>query len=75
MNKYSTCLEAKLYEEVHEFHESKDPEELADILEVTNTLVKAYGCSKQKLMEIYNRKHTTQGGFAKRVFLIRKTKN
>ena len=73
-DEYLRCLEAKLDEEVSEFHDSKDPEELADILEVIYALAEAKGCSHQKLMEIYERKHTARGGFAKRVFLTGKTK-
>ena len=71
---YLNCLEAKLDEEVQEFHESKNPEELADILEVIYALAEAHGCNKQTLMEIYKQKHTDRGGFADRVFLIKKAK-
>lgn len=71
---YLKCLEAKLDEEVQEFHESKAPEELADILEVIYALAEKQGCSKQMLMDIYDRKHTSRGGFSKRIFLIGKTK-
>ncbi len=69
---YLECLEEKLDEEVQEFHENKDPEELADILEVIYALAEAHGSSKQKLMDTYNCKHTSRGGFTNRVFLIGK---
>ena len=69
---YLKCLEEKLDEEVQEFHESKEPEELADILEVIYALAEAHGYSKQELLEIYDRKHAARGGFSGRVFLIRK---
>lgn len=72
-NEYQVRLEAKLDEEVREFHESKDPEELPDILEVVYALAEAQGCSKQELLEHYDQKHTSRGGFSGRVFLIEKT--
>ena len=68
---YRACLEAKLDEEVREFHESKEP----DILEVVYTLAETYGCSREKLDSLYQTKHDARGGFVKRVFLIGKTEN
>ena len=72
---YLSCLEAKLDEEVREFHESKAPEELADILEVVYALAQAHGCTEQELMEIYGRKHEARGGFSERIFLIGNAEN
>jgi len=69
---YLTCLEVKLDEEVQEFHESNDLEELADILEVIYALAEAHGCSQKKLLNIYQTKHNERGGFENRIFLIRK---
>lgn len=65
---YLACLEETLDEEVQEFHESKNPEELADLLEVIYALAEAHGISKQKLMDVYNYKHTSRGGFTNRFF-------
>lgn len=72
---YLACLEKKLDEEVCEFHESKDMEELADILEVVYALAEAHGCTKQALAEIYQRKHDARGGFSERIFLIGNAEN
>ena len=66
---YLSCLEAKLDEEVQEFHESKSPEELADILEVVYALAAAQGCSREQLQQIFDAKHTARGGFEKRIYL------
>lgn len=63
-------LEAKLDEEVGEYHRDKTPEELADILEVVYALAATVGCSQQQLMDIYQKKHEARGGFEKRIFLI-----
>ena len=66
---YLSCLEAKLDEEVQEFHESKSPEELADILEVVFALAADLGISREMLTEVYEKKHHQRGGFAKRIYL------
>jgi predicted house-cleaning noncanonical NTP pyrophosphatase (MazG superfamily) len=65
---YLSCLETKLDEEVQEFHESKSPEELADILEVVYALAEAHGCSREQLQQIFDAKHTARGGFEKRIY-------
>ena len=70
-NTYS--LEKKLDEEVGEYHRDKNAEELADILEVVFALADDIGCSREKLMEIYQHKHDARGGFSQRCFLISKT--
>ena len=69
---YLSHLEAKLDEEVREYHRDKNAEELADILEVVYALAEALGCTKEELMEIYRHKHDDRGGFEKRIFLISK---
>ena len=65
---YLACLEAKLDEEVQEFHESKSAEELADILEVVYALAEARNCSRAQLQELFDAKHAARGGFAKRIY-------
>lgn len=63
-------LEAKLDEEVGEYHQDKTPEELADILEVVYALAAASGVSKDQLLDIYQKKHDARGGFEQRILLI-----
>ena len=67
---YTLCLERKLDEETAEFHEAKNLEELADILEVVFALAENMGASIDELMDAYQRKHADRGGFRDRVFLI-----
>ena len=67
---YPIYLEAKLDEEVGEYHRDKTAEELADILEVVYALAANLGVSRDELMEIYQKKHDDRGGFEKRIFLI-----
>ena len=67
---YLRFLEAKLDEEVAEFHQDKSVEELADILEVVYALAAVQGCTKEELLAVYNEKHEKRGGFKKRLLLI-----
>lgn len=67
---YRVFLEAKLDEEVGEYHRDKNTEELADILEVVYALAASIGCSREQLMEIYQKKHDQRGGFAEKILLI-----
>lgn len=71
-SEYIISLEKKLDEEVAEYHESKEVEELADLLEVIYALCEAQGHSVDELMKIYDKKHTERGGFSKRFFLVKK---
>lgn len=67
---YRTFLEAKLDEEVGEYHRDQNAEELADILEVVYALASSIGCSRESMMEIYEKKHKARGGFEDRILLI-----
>ena len=69
---YIISLEKKLDEEVAEYHESKEIEELADVLEVIYALCEAKGHSVDELIKVYEKKHIERGGFSKRIFLVRK---
>ena len=68
---YPRYLEAKLDEEVAEYHKDKTVEELADILEVVIALAADLGVSKEQLWDIYQQKHDARGGFEKKLLLIR----
>ena len=68
---YRDCLSRKLDEEVREFHQENNLEELADILEVVYALAELNG-GREELEQIYTKKHEARGGFAKRIFLISK---
>ena len=69
---YRACLEAKLDEEVAEFHAGQNAEELADILEVVYALADSIGCSREELQQVYEKKHVQRGGFHDRIFLMGK---
>ncbi len=67
---YHKFLEAKLDEEVGEYHQEKNAEELADILEVVYALASSVGCTREELEGIYQQKHNVRGGFEKKILLI-----
>ncbi len=69
---YLVELEKKLDEEVAEYRESRDIEELADILEVVYALCEAQGKTVDDLMRVYSKKHEERGGFKEKIFLISK---
>ena len=69
---YREHLEKKLDEEVAEFHNDQNVEELADILEVVLALNESLGYSREELESAYLKKHEARGGFSDRVFLISK---
>ena len=64
-----TELRRKLDEEVQEYHESGDHEELADILEVVYALAAATDCTEDALNTIRQEKAQKRGGFSKRILL------
>ena len=68
---YQACLHGKLDEEVREFHQENNLEELADILEVVYALAELHG-GREALEHTYGKKHEARGGFEKRIFLISK---
>lgn len=67
---YTFALEQKLDEEVSEYHQDKNLEELADILEVVYALSENLGHSREELLKTYEKKHAERGGFRDRIFLI-----
>lgn len=69
---YVENLEKKLDEEVAEYHEDRNLEELADILEVVYALCACGGHSLEELQAVYREKHEKRGGFSKKIFLVGK---
>ena len=67
---YEIFLERKLDEEVNEYHDSKDPEELADILEIIIALAKIKGCNFSDLVDLQTQKADEKGGFLNKTLLI-----
>lgn len=63
-------LEKKLMEEVNEFLEDKNLEELADVMEVLFGLSKELGFSEEDLVKKREDKKTERGGFKEGVVLM-----
>ncbi|WP_227353786.1 nucleoside triphosphate pyrophosphohydrolase [Haladaptatus salinisoli] len=68
---YDRRLAEKLDEEVAEFRDSGDPEELADVLEVVYALAARAGVSRDELERLRTEKVDERGGFEDGVVLER----
>lgn len=66
---YLQMLDAKLSEELAEYQQSKELEELADLLEVMAAVVKARGYTWEELERVRAEKRTKRGGFDEKLFL------
>jgi len=66
---YWKKLREKLQEEVNEFLEAPNEEELADIMEVVFALGKAMGTDRERLETLRKKKHGERGGFENRIIL------
>lgn len=65
------ALEVKLNEEVAEYQEDKNIEEMADILEVLQAICVARGYTLEELEEVRAKKAKERGGFTEKIFLER----
>ena len=66
---YIYLLDQKLNEELAEYQESKSLEELADLLEVIQAVVKARGWALEELEQVRAAKAAKRGGFEKMILL------
>lgn len=64
-------LLAKLSEEVEEFKQDKNREELADILEVLEAIYNYYGFKAEEIAAIKKQKLEERGGFKDRIYLLK----
>ena len=68
---YGKLLEEKLQEEVNEYLEDKNIEELVDVLEVLVGLAGHLGYTEEELFEKRKQKKLERGGFKEKVVLER----
>ena len=66
---YLRKLDEKLTEELAEYQQSKSLEELADLLEVMQTVVLVRGYSWEELEQVRAEKYSRRGGFADKILL------
>lgn len=67
---YQRAVDAKLDEELAEYHKEQNLEELADLLEVLLAAAAARGCSAEQLEQIRAEKAAKRGGFQDRLYLL-----
>lgn len=66
---YLKMIDAKLDEELAEYHKDQNIEELADLMEVIYAAAKARGYSVEELEEVRQKKVLKRGAFEKRILL------
>lgn len=66
---YLQMLDKKLDEELAEYHQEQNIEELADLLEVLYATAKARGYSIEELNHVRVEKQKVRGGFDKKILL------
>lgn len=67
---YIKYLNEKLQEELDEYYQDDNIEELADIIEVIYAILNYHGVSKEKLEEIRLKKRKERGGFENKICLL-----
>jgi predicted house-cleaning noncanonical NTP pyrophosphatase (MazG superfamily) len=68
--KYLEMIDAKLDEELAEYHKDQNIEELADLLEVIRAATIARGYTLEELEAVRAKKAEKRGGFEKKILLI-----
>ena len=66
---YLRMLDAKLDEELSEYHADQNIEELADLMEVIQACAVARGYTVEQLEQVRAEKAAKRGGFEKRILL------
>lgn len=66
---YLRMIDAKLDEELAEYHKDQNIEELADLLEVIYAATKARGYSIEQLETVRSEKAVNRGAFDKKILL------
>ena len=66
---YLRLLDAKLDEELTEYHQDQNIEELADLMEVIYACAAARGYPKEELEAVRTEKAEKRGGFARKILL------
>lgn len=68
-DEYLKMLDAKLDEELAEYHKDQNIEELADLTEVIYAVAKARGYTLEELEQVRAEKAAKRGGFEKKILL------
>ena len=68
-DEYLKMIDAKLDEELAEYHQDQNIEELADLIEVIYAAAKARGYTLEELERVRAEKAAKRGGFEKKILL------
>ena len=68
-DEYLKMIDAKLDEELDEYHKDQNLEELADLIEVIHAAAKARGYTLEELEQVRAEKAAKRGGFEKKILL------
>ena len=68
-DEYLKMIDAKLDEELAEYHKDQNLEELADLVEVIYAAAKARGYTLEELERVRAEKAAKRGGFEKKILL------
>ena len=68
-DEYLKMIDAKLDEELVEYHKDQNIEELADLIEVIHAAAKARGYTLDELERVRTEKAVKRGGFEKKLLL------
>jgi len=66
---YLKMVDAKLDEELAEYHKDQNIEELADLMEVIYAAAEARGYTIEQIEEVRIKKREKRGGFKEKIFL------
>ena len=69
-DEYLEMIDKKLDEELDEYHQDQNIEELADLLELIRAAAIARGYTLEELEAVRAEKAKKRGGFEKKIFLI-----
>ena len=72
---YIRMIDAKLDEELAEYHKDQNIEELADLIEVIYAAAAARGYTIEQLEQVRAAKAEKRGGFQKKILLVEVTEN
>ena len=67
---YLRMIDAKLDEELAEYHKDQNIEELADLMEVIYAAAAARGYTVEQLEQVRTEKAEKRGGFQKKILLV-----
>lgn len=74
-DEYLRMIDAKLDEELAEFHKDQNIEELADLMEVIYAAAIARGYTIEQLENVRTKKAEKRGGFQKKILLLEVTED